>query len=165
VRLITDWFRRTFSDPQVVLLAVLLVTGFLVIIYLGNMLAPVLASVVIAYLLEGLVGILERRRWPRVAAVWFVFSLFILFLTLLVLGVLPLVSRQLTDLIQQFPSMVTKGQLVLMELPERYPELVSKEQIQEIFTVIRQGTLELGQRPVHVDARVGRVVALPDRDR
>jgi putative permease len=146
VRLITDWFRRTFSDPQVVLLAVLLATGFLVIIYLGNMLAPVLASVVIAYLLEGLVGVLERRRWPRIAAVWFVFSLFVLFLALLLFGVLPLVSRQLTDLIQQFPSMVTKGQLVLMELPGRYPELVSPEQIQEMFGVIRQGTLELGQK-------------------
>ena len=146
MRLITDWFRRTFSDPQVVLLAILLGTGFLVIIYLGDMLAPVLASVVVAYLLEGLVGFLERRRWPRIAAVWLVFAVFVLFLSLLLFGVLPLVSRQLTDLIQQFPVMATKGQQVLMHLPERYPELVSPEQIQEIFTVIRQGTLELGQR-------------------
>jgi putative permease len=146
VRLITDWFRRTFSDPQVVLLSVLLGTGFLVIVYLGNMLAPVLASGVIAYLLEGLVGLLERHRWPRIAAVWVVFAVFVLFLALLLFGVLPLVSRQLTDLIQQFPSMVGKGQLVLMHLPERYPELVSPEQIQEIFLVIRQGTVELGQR-------------------
>ena len=150
MRLITDWFRRTFSDPQVVLLAVLLGTGFLVIIYLGDMLAPVLASVVIAYLLEGLVGFLERRRWPRIAAVLLVFAMFVLFLSLLLFGVLPLVSRQLTDLIQQFPIMVAKGQQVLMHLPERYPELVSPEQIQETFTVIRQGTLELGQRALSV---------------
>ena len=146
MRLITDWFRRTFSDPQVVLLAVLLASGFLIVVYLGDMLAPVLASGVMAYLLEGLVGFLERRGWPRLAAVWLVFALFVLFLALLLFGVMPLVSRQLTDLIQQFPSMVTKGQLVLMALPERYPELVSPEQIQEIFTVVRQGTLELGQR-------------------
>ena len=131
MRLITDWFRRTFSDPQVVLLAVLLVTGFLVIIYLGDMLAPVIASVVMAYLLEGLVGFLERRGWPRLVAVWVVFAVFLLFLSLLLFGVLPLVSRQLTDLIQQIPSMVAKGQLVLMQLPERYPDLVSSEQIQE----------------------------------
>ena len=150
MRLITDWFRRTFSDPQVVLLAVLLVTGFLVIIYLGDMLAPVLASGVIAYLLEGLVGLLERRGWPRIVAVWLVFAVFLLFLSLVLFGVMPLVSRQLTDLIQQFPSMVAKGQQVLMQLPERYPELVSFEQIQEIFVVVRQGTLELGQRAVSV---------------
>ena len=150
MRLITDWFRRTFSDPQVVLLAVLLVTGFLVIIYLGDMLAPVLASGVIAYLLEGLVGLMERRGWPRIVAVWVVFAVFVLFLSLLLFGVMPLVSRQLTDLIQQFPSMVAKGQQVLMQLPERYPELVSFEQIQEIFAVVRQGTLELGQRALSV---------------
>lgn len=150
MRLITDWFRRTFSDPQVVLLAVLLVTGFLVIIYLGDMLAPVLASGVIAYLLEGLVGLLERRGWPRIVAVWLVFAVFLLFLSMVLFGVMPLVSRQLTDLIQQFPSMVAKGQQVLMQLPERYPELVSFEQIQEIFVVVRQGTLELGQRAVSV---------------
>ena len=77
MRLITDWFRRTFSDPQVVLLAVLLGTGFLVIIYLGDMLAPVLASVVMAYQLEGLVGVLERRGWPRLAAVLVVFAVFV----------------------------------------------------------------------------------------
>ena len=101
MRLITDWFRRTFSDPQVVLLSVLLATGFLVVVYLGEMLAPVLASVVMAYLLEGLVGFLERRGWPRIAAVCLVFAFFVLFLSLLLFGVLPLVSRQLTDLIQQ----------------------------------------------------------------
>lgn len=146
MRLITDWFRRTFSDPQVVLFAVLLGTGFLVIVYLGGMLAPVLASVVMAYLLEGLVGYLERRAWPRIAAVWVVFALFVLCLSLLLFGVLPLVSRQLTQLIQQIPTMVTKGQQMLMHLPERYPDLSSPEQIQEIFVVVRQGTLELGQR-------------------
>lgn len=150
MRLITDWFRRTFSDPQVVLLAVLLATGFLVIVYLGDMLAPVLASVVMAYLLEGLVAFLERRGWPRIAAVWLVFAVFVLFLSLLLFGVLPLVSRQLTDLIQQIPSMMAKGQQVLMHLPERYPDLVSPEQIQEIFAVVRQGTLELGQRALSV---------------
>ncbi len=146
MRLITDWFRRTFSDPQVVLLAILLGTGFLVIIYLGDMLAPVLASVVIAYLLEGLVSPLERRGWPRLAAVLVVFAVFLLFLSLVLFGVLPLLSRQVTDLAQQFPSMVAKGQLALMQLPERYPDLVSPAEIQEIFAQIRQGAVELGQR-------------------
>ena len=43
---IADWFRRNLSDPQVVLLTVLIGIGLLVIVYLGDMLAPVLASVV-----------------------------------------------------------------------------------------------------------------------
>ena len=58
---ISAWFRRYFSHPQAVLLLVLLVTGFGIVLVMGDMLAPVLASVVIAYLLEGLVGMFERR--------------------------------------------------------------------------------------------------------
>ena len=46
-------------------LALLLVALFGVVITMGDMLAPVLASIVIAYLLEGVVGILERRSLPR----------------------------------------------------------------------------------------------------
>ena len=58
MQLISDWFRRHFSDPQVVILTVLLITGAVVLLLLGHMLAPVLAGVVIAYLLEGLVNIM-----------------------------------------------------------------------------------------------------------
>lgn len=54
MRLITDWFKRSFSDPQIVFLTLVLAIGFAVVLTMGNMLAPVLASAVIAYLLEGL---------------------------------------------------------------------------------------------------------------
>src|SRR3569832_1759690 len=54
-----SWLRRYFSDPQGVILIVLLVVGFGAVIFLGDMLAPVLASIVLAYLLEGLIRPLE----------------------------------------------------------------------------------------------------------
>ena len=47
------WFRRHFSDPRVMTLAIVLVLGFALILVLGDMRAPVLASLVIAYLREG----------------------------------------------------------------------------------------------------------------
>ena len=53
---LTAWFKRHFSDPEVIFLALFLVIGFAVVLTLGDMLAPVLASIVIAYLLEGVVG-------------------------------------------------------------------------------------------------------------
>lgn len=158
---IADWFRRNLSDPQVVLLAVLLGIGFLVIVYLGDMLAPVLASVVIAYLLEGLVGLLERMGWPRLVAVTAVFLVFLIGITLLFFGILPLVSRQVSDLVAQLPSMVAKGQQVLMKLPEEYPDLVSPAQVQEVFTALRLGIADLGQRilSVSVASVVGLITA------
>ncbi len=116
---IADWFRRNLSDPQVVLLTVLLGIGLLVIVYLGDMLAPVLASVVIAYLLEG------------------------------------------SELVAQFPSMIAKGQQVLMKLPEEYPDLVSPAQVQEVFNALRLGIADLGQRilSVSVASVVGLITA------
>ena len=85
MNLIANWFRRHFSDPQVVILAVFLVIGSAVVFFFGKMLAPVLASVVIAYLLQGPVGALERHRVPRLVSVLLVFLTFVVFLLFLLL--------------------------------------------------------------------------------
>jgi len=145
MQVITDWFRRYFSDPQVVFLALFLLIGFAVVLTMGDMLAPVLASVVIAYLLEGLVVMLERIAVPRLLAVIIVFSVFISFVTLVLFGILPLLSRQVTDLFQQIPSMIAAGQQALMQLPERYPDIITVEQIQELIGTVRNDLATFGQ--------------------
>ena len=61
---ITHWFKQHFSNPQVVFLGLFLVLLFAVLILMGHMIGPVLVGVVIAYLLEGLVGSLERLGTP-----------------------------------------------------------------------------------------------------
>jgi putative permease len=144
--IITDWFRRYLSDPQLVFLTLLLLTLSIVILTLGNMLAPVLASMVIAYLLEGLVRVGEHRGLPRTASVLVVFLGFLLFVALLLFGVLPLVSRQVTDLVQQLPNMVNEGTRALVELPGRHPDLVSAEQIDELIGSLRSEAMAFGQR-------------------
>ena len=148
MQLITDWFKRTFADPQVILLAVLLAGGFVVVIFMGDMLTPVLASLVIAYLLEGLVALLQRSGVSRALAVPAVFLLFIIFVTLVLFGALPLVSRQVSQLVQQLPNMIAEGQRLLMALPERYPEIFSPEQAQEIVDVVRREIGTFGQQAV-----------------
>ena len=60
MELLKNWFRRSFSDPQVVILGLFLVVGFAIIIGLGKWLAPMFASLVIAYLLEAMVYQLQR---------------------------------------------------------------------------------------------------------
>ena len=145
MRLITDWFKRTFSDPQIVFLTLVLVIGFAVVLTMGNMLAPVLASAVIAYLLEGLVVILEDRGVPRTLSVTIVFSVFMLFVTLVLFGLMPLLSRQVTELFQQFPYMINDGQKALMALPERFPEVISPQQAEELLDGIRREIGSYGQ--------------------
>lgn len=150
MRLITDWFKRTFSDPQIVFLTLVLLFGFAVVLFMGDMLAPVLASAVIAYLLEGLVVILEDRGVPRLLAATLVFIAFLLFLTLVLFGLMPLLSRQVTQLVANLPNMIGEGQRVLMTLPERYPDIVSPAQAQDILQSAQREIANFGQAVVSV---------------
>lgn len=140
-----DWFTNVFSNPQVVLLTLLLLLGFAVIYMMGDILAPVLASIVIAYLLEGLVGMAERNDLPRFPAVLIVFALFVALLMFILLALLPLVMQQSVELIQQFPEMISKGQDALMKLPANYPNFISPEQLQELFAQVRENLVSFGQ--------------------
>ncbi len=146
MQLIFQWLKRTFSDPQLVVLLSLLLGGFVIIVTMGNMLAPVLASIVIAYLLEGLVAPLQRIGVPRMVAVVFVFILFLIVLGLILFGLLPLLSRQITQLVQQLPNMVAEGQQALMMLPEKYPELITADQVQEVIATIGGEAGNIGQK-------------------
>lgn len=142
---LNDWFHRYFSHPQAILLAILLTVGFAIIIGMGQMLAPVLASLVLAYLLEGLIWKLEKWRTPRLAAVLIVYCLFMMLVLFILLVVLPLVSRQLAQLVQELPGMLNSGQQLLVQLPERYPNLVSAEQIRNMMVELRTSLTATGQ--------------------
>ena len=145
IRFFTEWYKRYFSDPQAVLLAVMLILGFTIIIYMGGMLAPVLAAIVIAYLLEGSVQSLTRVHVPRLLAVTIVFLLFVTFALVIFIGLLPLISRQLTDLVQQMPNIINDGQQLLLQLPEKYPQVITEAQVWDFLQVVRSGIAELGQ--------------------
>lgn len=143
---LSRWLSRYFSDPQILFLISALLVLFAVLLFFGRMLTPVLASIVIAYLLEGVVSLLERLGWPRWLAVFLVFALFMLFVVSMLLGVLPSVSRQIRDLLQQLPNMLAHGQQALMQLPERYPDLINSDQIAELINSIRRDIAGLGQQ-------------------
>ena len=133
MNLLTSWFKRTFADPQVVILGIVLVIGFAVVLGLGRMLAPVFASIVVAYLLEAVVVLLQRAGLPRLASVLLVFLLFLASGLFLLLGLVPMLTRQLSQLVQQIPTYISQGQDVLLQLPERYPQLVNEKQIQQLI--------------------------------
>lgn len=148
MELIRKWFKRMLSDPQTVILVVLLVFGFLVVLTMGQMLAPVMAALVMSYLLDGVVVTLQARGMPRLIAVVTVFLLFMVFFAFALLGLLPRLSYQITQLVNQLPSIIGKGQEAIMQLPSRYPDLISEAQVQDIINTIRSELAGLGQRMV-----------------
>ncbi len=147
MKIISDWFRRLFNDPQAVILTIVLALVTSVILFMGRDLAPVLASIVIAYLLEGVVQMLQRLlRMPRLLGAVVVFVLFLAFLLFMLLGLLPLVSRQLTQLVQQFPNMIVQGQNLLLSLPALYPEFITEAQILEVINSVKSEIATWGQK-------------------
>lgn len=139
------WFNRNFSNPQTVILALFLLGGFVVVFYLGGMLAPLLAAVVIAYLLEAIVQVMERRGMPRLPAVILVFLLFIVVFLFLMLWLVPMLSRQVAQLAQDLPRYIDTGQKLLMRLPEIYPQLFTEEQVRDIVNSLQKELAGLGQ--------------------
>ena len=125
------WYHRYFSDPQAVLLLVLLVLGFTIVLTMGDMLAPVLAALVIAYLLESIVQKMKRlgaRRRNAVILVWLVFVAFLIFL---VFGMLPLFSAQIAQFIPEVTTYWQKAQVYLISLPDKYT-FISAELVEAI---------------------------------
>ena len=145
MRRIANWFKLQAANPQVVYLAVVLLGSLLIVVYAGDMLAPVFAGIVIAYLLEGLTQKLTHMKVPRALAVWLVFLAFILFVVTLVFGLLPTLYNQLTEMVQQIPAILARGQAALTTLPQKYPELFSVEQVQEIIAAARAQLTAFGQ--------------------
>ncbi len=146
IKFLKEWSGRYLSDPQVIILALLLSLGFFLILTLGKMLAPVIAALVIAYLLEGLVAGLSRLGTRRMTAVVLVFSVFMTALLTLLVVLLPMLSHQVGQLISELPEMVQKGREAMTDLPERYPDIISEAQIQQILEALAGQVTAWGQR-------------------
>lgn len=130
LQILKTWINRYFSDPQAVLLLLLLIAGFGLIMWLGGVLAPVLASIVIAYLLEWIVIHLQRFKIPRFTAVIITYLGFLGLFFAAFFVLLPLLWNQLIALFNDLPSMTLKAQNTLLELSGQYPEYFSKAQLQ-----------------------------------
>lgn len=147
IKTLAQWYHRYLSDPQAVVLAFLLLFGFAIIIYMGDMLMPALISLVVAYLLEGLVRFTQSFKAKRIHAVILVFSVFILFLVFFFGGIVPLVSSQLTDFVKEIPTYFSLAQQALLQIPE-HVSYVTDNQIRDISDEVNKEIAGFGQQAV-----------------
>jgi putative permease len=142
---VQSWYKRYFTDPQAALLVILLIASFVIIYFMGGMLAPFFVAVVIAYMLEGSISILEKKNIPRFFAVTMVFLLFVALLAFMVVVLLPLISSQANQFFQDFPGMINNGQVLLMKLSLQYPEVFTEESITQVIAASRTAITTMGQ--------------------
>ncbi len=145
VRILRGLAHKYFSDDEAVILFLLLVLGTLAVIFFGQMLAPVIASVIIAFILQGLVTKLNQLGIPEMVSIMGVFLVFLGTLVGFLLGLLPLIWGQVASLAGETPRIFKEFQTYLELLPEQYPNLVSIEQINALFQQLTTEAASLTQ--------------------
>ncbi len=145
-------FKRFLPNEQAFSLALFLVACFLLIYSLGGLLMPVFVSVVLAYLLEGLVVNLERLHIPRTLAVLMVFAVFLASLSFVLLYLLPIIYEQSIELVLNVPNIFNRAQKSILRLPQLYPKLINEQKIYQLMTAAQLELLTYGQRFLSVSA-------------
>jgi len=136
LKIIRNWFEKYFSDEEAVIVFLLLVISTFLVLTLGSILAPVIASIVIAYILQGVVVKLQRIGVPHFLAVLSVFTIFLGVTLATVLVLLPLVATQVSSLFRELPNMLSNAQSLIRLLPQQYPEIISDETVSKVYAQI-----------------------------
>lgn len=145
IEVLKGWYQRNFADPQVVILALILFFGAFIIFVMSDHLKPVLISIVIAYLLDGMVTKLIRYNVPYIIAVSTVTILSITFFLISFFVLMPLLTQQISQLFQEIPNMLAKGQQILSQLPQQYPDYVSELQVNDLVSSVSEKVTTFGQ--------------------
>ncbi len=140
---IRDWFHRTFSNQQIIILTSLLLIGLVAIIFIADMIAPVIAALIIALLLDGPVQWMTRRGVPHILSVSVTYFSFFLAALLVLLGLLPILFGQMANFVEQVPTMTQQLQEHLVGLPAQYPEILTEEQVNTFMTEIGANVISI----------------------
>ena len=126
---LNKFFNRFFSNEESIYFAILLVISFGFIIYFGKVLLPVIISLVIAFLLNGLMRSLISFNLSRKIAFSITLIVFFGFYLSLFMA-LPSLGAQINNLLQNLPSIVASFQETLSNMNDYF----SEEDLEVIFS-------------------------------
>ncbi|EKM6438388.1 AI-2E family transporter [Cronobacter sakazakii] len=148
LEMLTQWYRRRFSDPEAIALLAILVAGFCILFFLHDLLAPLLVAIVLAYLLEWPTSRLQRIGCSRGLAATLVLVLFIGIVLVMAFVVVPVAWQQGINLIRDIPGMLNKLSDFAATLPKRFPALMDAGIIDAIAENMRTRIITLGDSVV-----------------
>ncbi|GAB1261404.1 AI-2E family transporter [Aurantivibrio plasticivorans] len=143
-----NWINRYFADEEAVLLVLIMIGAVIVLMTMGDILAPMIASMIIAFLMEGMVARLRGWGVPHLVAVSLASIVFVGALAVIMLVLLPGLWQQLTRLMTDVPRMFGEWQSVVLLLPQKYPNIVSEPQIAQLMEAIAKRIGDFGQQVV-----------------
>lgn len=155
LKLIKSWFNKYFSDHEAIILLLVLLISFSLIITMGSILMPIIASIVIAYLLQSWIKLLEKIKIPRTPAYLIVYIGFLTIFVIFLLIFVPLVWKQIATLFAELPLITQKADALFTDLSKKFPEYFSEEQINGLISSALQEAQNLGK--VAVSASVATI--------
>lgn len=144
MNVVSDWFRKTFADPQVMMLILVLVGAVLLLNFVGEMIAPALAAVVIAFLLDGPAEWLRERNIANPLAVTIVFVGFLAVALVAFFAILPPITGQLVQFFLQLPTMMTSLREFAVEFSRNNPGFFDETQVTEMISRLQNEVIALG---------------------
>ena len=126
--LLNKFIKRFFSNEESVYFAILLIFSFLFIILFGNVLLPVIISIVIAFLLNGFMTTLIKYNMSQKLSLSITLIVFFGFYLSLFMA-LPSIGTEINNLLQNLPIIVSSFQQNLIEMNNYF----SEEEIDQIF--------------------------------
>ena len=155
------WYQRKFSNPDAVMLLLLILVSSVALVIWGKMMMPVIVAAVIAYLLDWSVVRLEQVGVNRTLATSAVLILFTTLVIVTVVGLLPIVSKQSGNLIQEMPQIAASAQQWIVTLPETYPKYIKMYQVQDVIDGLNEKIALLGETLIAISFNsLGNVAAM-----
>lgn len=144
-RVFSGLYDRYFSEDEAIIFTLLLVATTIIMITLGGVIAPLLWSVIITFLLQGLVNALNRIHIPYKVSIYFVYFLFLGLTALVIFIFLPFTWSRLALFMNELPIMMGQLRALLLLLPENYPDIFSETQVQEWLNSLQGELGQIGQ--------------------
>ncbi|MFC3852519.1 AI-2E family transporter [Salinispirillum marinum] len=134
-------YQRYFHDEEAVILALVLVSAVLVIWLFGGVLAPVIAALIVAYVLAPIMDRLVRMKLPITVAASLLSLLFLGVLLLVLLVLVPFLWGQLMTLTSELPKMLNQMQAALALLPERFPDVFDEAETRRFMSQLNLSSI------------------------
>ncbi|MCU7554063.1 AI-2E family transporter [Alteromonas sp. ASW11-19] len=155
------WYRRKFSDPDAAMLLILIVFSTAILLLWGELIMPVLVAAVIAYLLDWPVCRLVNVGMGRSIASTIVLLAFLAVTVAMFIGLLPIITKQSVNLIQETPVIWQQAQDWILTLPDKYPKYVQVYQIHQMMEGLNDKLVEVGESLISASfSNIANVAAL-----
>ena len=140
--------KKIFSNEETIVFSLGILLFFIFISYFGSILTPFLISVVVAYLLVGLQKKIQSYNVGENVSLIITFSIFIITGAALIVWLVPLLYIQLQAFVLDVPNLFNNFLDFMSDLPAKFPELVSSEQIAVFFQAVSEEISVIAQNIV-----------------